>query len=190
MSPPGGATHRQSCRSARASSDCRSSLRRRSSAPTAPGTSPPSNVVPAAGGTVRRLDCDLVCVSGGLSPAIQLFAQGRGAVRYDETLAALVPNDPPHVDPAGRRGERALRSFSALGGRARRGRRRRATGNVAHAPPKRRLKRRRSRPERRRRCGAFSPAGAEEAIRRPAERRHGRGHRACGARRLSPRSSI
>jgi sarcosine oxidase subunit alpha len=44
------------------------------------------------GGATRRVDCDLVCVSGGWSPAVQLYAQARGKLRYDETLAALVPH--------------------------------------------------------------------------------------------------
>ena len=43
-----------------------------------------------AGGT-RRLACDLVCVSGGWSPAVHLFSQSRGQVRYDPQAFAFLP---------------------------------------------------------------------------------------------------
>src|SRR5205085_8188267 len=32
------------------------------------------------------------CVSGGWNPAVHLFSQSRGRVRYDEALAAFVPD--------------------------------------------------------------------------------------------------
>jgi sarcosine oxidase subunit alpha len=44
------------------------------------------------GGTPRRIECDLVCVSGGWSPAVHLHSQSRGTLRYDEALAAFVPD--------------------------------------------------------------------------------------------------
>lgn len=44
-----------------------------------------------SGGTTERLDCDLLCVSGGWSPSVHLFSQSRGRLRYDETLMAFVP---------------------------------------------------------------------------------------------------
>jgi sarcosine oxidase subunit alpha len=47
------------------------------------------------GGPARRLDCDLVCVSGGWSPAAHLFSQARGTLRYDESLAAFLPQSSP-----------------------------------------------------------------------------------------------
>jgi sarcosine oxidase subunit alpha len=50
---------------------------------------------------VRRIECDLVCVSGGWSPAVHLFSQARGALRYDETLAAFLPQTSSAVLPAG-----------------------------------------------------------------------------------------
>jgi sarcosine oxidase subunit alpha len=53
------------------------------------------DIAPAAGGSVHTLDCDLVCVSGGHMPAIQLFAQSRGAVRYHVAKAALLPERSP-----------------------------------------------------------------------------------------------
>ena len=42
-------------------------------------------------GRPRRVACDLLCVSGGWSPAVQLFSQSRGRLRYDEALAAFLP---------------------------------------------------------------------------------------------------
>jgi sarcosine oxidase subunit alpha len=50
---------------------------------------------------IGRLDCDLVCVSGGWSPALHLFSQARGALRYEEALAAFVPRSSSTVVPAG-----------------------------------------------------------------------------------------
>jgi sarcosine oxidase, subunit alpha len=48
-----------------------------------------------AGERGARLDCDLVCVSGGWNPAVHLFSQARGALRYDESLATFVPDRSP-----------------------------------------------------------------------------------------------
>jgi sarcosine oxidase subunit alpha len=39
----------------------------------------------------RDIACDLVCMSGGWLPAIHLFSQSRGRVRYDDALGAFVP---------------------------------------------------------------------------------------------------
>src|SRR3984885_12288812 len=41
------------------------------------------------GGQTR--ECDALLLSGGWSPTVHLYAQARGRLRYDETLAALVP---------------------------------------------------------------------------------------------------
>ncbi len=41
------------------------------------------------GGQAR--DCDALLLSGGWSPTVHLYAQARGRLRYDETLAALIP---------------------------------------------------------------------------------------------------
>ena len=50
----------------------------------------------------QRFDCDLVCVSGGWNPAVHLFSQARGKLRYDETLATFVPDKSPWaITPAG-----------------------------------------------------------------------------------------
>ncbi|MEY9871428.1 sarcosine oxidase subunit alpha [Streptacidiphilus sp. MAP12-33] len=43
-------------------------------------------------GPVRVVACDLLAVSGGWSPAVHLWSMARGTVRYDETLAAFVPD--------------------------------------------------------------------------------------------------
>ena len=60
------------------------------------------DIAPIAGGGRRRVDCDLVCVSGGWNPALHLFSQARGALRYDDTLTAFVPRSPlSHVVAAG-----------------------------------------------------------------------------------------
>lgn len=44
-----------------------------------------------ASGPVDRINCDLLGVSGGWSPAVHLFSQSKGRLRYDENLAAFVP---------------------------------------------------------------------------------------------------
>ncbi len=40
----------------------------------------------------RRRDFDVLLMSGGWTPTVHLYAQARGKLRYDESLAALVPN--------------------------------------------------------------------------------------------------
>jgi len=42
--------------------------------------------------SIRQIDCDCLCVSGGWSPAVHLFSQARGTIRFDKTLAAFVPD--------------------------------------------------------------------------------------------------
>ena len=59
-------------------------------------------IAPLAGGTARWLDCDLVCISGGWNPAVHLFSQARGSLRFDAALAAFVPESSPlQIRPAG-----------------------------------------------------------------------------------------
>jgi sarcosine oxidase, subunit alpha len=43
----------------------------------------------------RRLRCDLVCVSGGWTPRVHLYSQAGGRLRYEEDVAALVPDGGP-----------------------------------------------------------------------------------------------
>ena len=39
----------------------------------------------------HRIDCDLLCVSGGWNPAVHLHAQARGRPVFDDTVMAFVP---------------------------------------------------------------------------------------------------
>ncbi|MGY1806941.1 2Fe-2S iron-sulfur cluster-binding protein [Blastococcus sp. SYSU D00669] len=51
-------------------------------------------VAPFADGEVgagRAIACDLLLVSGGWNPAVHLFSQARGRLRFDEALGAFVP---------------------------------------------------------------------------------------------------
>ena len=55
-----------------------------------------------SGGATRRVTCDLVCMSGGWSPAVHLFSQAGGKLRFDAGLAAFVPESTvAAVFPAG-----------------------------------------------------------------------------------------
>ena len=40
----------------------------------------------------RQIACDLLAVSGGWNPAVHLFSQSQGKTRYDESVAAFVPD--------------------------------------------------------------------------------------------------
>ncbi|HWN35101.1 MAG TPA: glycine cleavage T C-terminal barrel domain-containing protein, partial [Pseudonocardia sp.] len=42
----------------------------------------------------RRIDCDLLAVSGGWNPVVHLFSQANGALRWDEARATYVPAGP------------------------------------------------------------------------------------------------
>lgn len=44
-------------------------------------------------GADEPLACDTLLVSGGWNPAVHLFSQARGALRYDGTLGAFVPGE-------------------------------------------------------------------------------------------------
>ncbi|WP_374449705.1 sarcosine oxidase subunit alpha family protein [Stella sp.] len=55
-----------------------------------------------AAGSVRRIDCDLVAVSGGWNPAVHLLGQLRAALAWDEDLATFRPQSlPPGLAVAG-----------------------------------------------------------------------------------------
>ncbi|MGH7319037.1 MAG: sarcosine oxidase subunit alpha family protein, partial [Candidatus Rokuibacteriota bacterium] len=43
-------------------------------------------------GPPRRIDCDLLAMSGGWNPAVHLFSQSRGTLRFDEASACFVPD--------------------------------------------------------------------------------------------------
>ncbi len=59
----------------------------------------------------RELACDLLCVSGGWSPAVHLFSQSKGRLRYDERITAFVPD----VSAQAERSAGAARGVFALG---------------------------------------------------------------------------
>ena len=46
------------------------------------------------GSAGRKINCDLLLHSGGWNPAVHLYSQSRGSLRYDETLASFVPDTP------------------------------------------------------------------------------------------------
>ncbi len=53
-------------------------------------------------GTLERIDCDLIAVSGGWSPSVHLTTHLNGKPVWDESLAALVPGKlPPGMSVAG-----------------------------------------------------------------------------------------
>lgn len=45
-------------------------------------------------GALQRIDCDLLCVSGGWTPAVHLFSQARGRLDWRGDIAAFVPASP------------------------------------------------------------------------------------------------
>ncbi|MEY4267378.1 MAG: hypothetical protein RIS90_1913 [Pseudomonadota bacterium] len=45
-----------------------------------------------ASGASRRVACDLIAISGGWNPAVHLFSQARGKLRFDPRLASFVPD--------------------------------------------------------------------------------------------------
>ena len=53
------------------------------------------DVAARVGGDISSLDCDLVAVSGGYSPAVHLFSQARGTLRYDASRASFLPDVSP-----------------------------------------------------------------------------------------------
>jgi sarcosine oxidase, subunit alpha len=53
-------------------------------------------VAPFLGGEVgagKAIECDLLLVSGGWNPAVHLFSQARGRLRYDQALGAFLPGE-------------------------------------------------------------------------------------------------
>ena len=52
--------------------------------------------------TVATLQCDSIAMAGGWQPAVHLFTQARGRLRYDTGFGAFLPDvSPPHVQVAG-----------------------------------------------------------------------------------------
>ena len=60
-----------------------------------------------AGGSMRRIACDLVAMGGGWNPAVHLFSQSRGTLCWDDGLQTFVPG----------RSAQAERSVGAAAGR-------------------------------------------------------------------------
>ena len=46
----------------------------------------------AVSGTARRVDCDVLLMSGGWSPTVHLFSQSQGKLAYDPSIGAFIPN--------------------------------------------------------------------------------------------------
>ena len=91
---------------------------------------------PIAGdGRSTAIDCDLLAVSGGWNPTLGLYAQAQGRLRFDERLAAFVPDSiDAAVECAGAaRGSFSLRACLAEGSAA--GARAAALCGFAREPP-------------------------------------------------------
>ena len=59
----------------------------------------------------RRIECDLLCVSGGFNPAVHLFSQAGGRLRYEDRLACFVPDERPWRHRGGSAGRQASSGF-------------------------------------------------------------------------------
>ena len=68
-------------------------------------------------GSSRNLACDLICVSGGWSPAVHLHAQARGKPRFDRGIGGFVPGLPVQAERSvgAARGSYALEACIAEG---------------------------------------------------------------------------
>ncbi|HWM04130.1 MAG TPA: 2Fe-2S iron-sulfur cluster-binding protein [Actinophytocola sp.] len=49
-------------------------------------------LAPLPGGPVETVHCDLIAMSGGWDPVVHLHSQARGRLRYDQHVAAFVPD--------------------------------------------------------------------------------------------------
>ncbi|HKF72270.1 MAG TPA: sarcosine oxidase subunit alpha family protein [Stellaceae bacterium] len=63
-------------------------------------------------GARHRIECDLLAMSGGFNPAVHLFSQSQGRLRFDEGIAAFVP----HISVQHERCAGAVNGCFALGG--------------------------------------------------------------------------
>lgn len=83
----------------------------------------------------RSLDCDHVLVSGGYNPAVHLFSQARGTLRYDAHFACFVPDKPRQaVDVAGALNARFTVATAIADGRAAAARTLHALGHSTPVP--------------------------------------------------------
>jgi sarcosine oxidase subunit alpha len=70
------------------------------------------------GGPTRKIECDLLAVSGGASPALSLVLQAGGRAGYDPSSAAFrLEETPPHVHAAGAAAEHPSAEMAELSGR-------------------------------------------------------------------------
>ena len=49
---------------------------------------------PESGSDATPVECDVLLVAGGWNPAVHLYSQARGKLRYDDALGAFVPGEP------------------------------------------------------------------------------------------------
>ena len=62
----------------------------------------------AGNGSDTMIECDLLAVSGGWNPTLHLYAQAQGRARFDEGIAAFVPDGEVAGVEVHRRGARQL----------------------------------------------------------------------------------
>ena len=55
-----------------------------------------AEVASVNGGSTSGIDCDLIAVSGGWNPSVQLWSQSRGRLSFSEGLAAWTPSENAH----------------------------------------------------------------------------------------------
>jgi len=63
-------------------------------------------------GVLRRINCDLLCVSGGWNPVVHLHAQSRGRPQFDPAIGAFVPGQAVQAE---RSAGAARGTFSLMG---------------------------------------------------------------------------
>ena len=131
-------------------------------------------------GTPRTLTCDCVGLSGGWTPAVHLFSQSRGKLRFDATIDAFVPGTSVQAE----RSAGAARGTYQLSACLEDGW---AAGAAAAGLAKKHALRGEREPNRLpagpHHAGLRRPA-ARPRLRRLAERRHRQGHRPCRSRGL------
>ncbi len=77
------------------------------------------DIQPTRGAGMVRATCDHLLVSGGLSPAVHLYSQATGALRFDEKLACFLPDTCRQaVEVAGALNGRFLLDSSIADGKA------------------------------------------------------------------------
>ncbi len=145
-------------------------------------------VVSRAGGAARSLDCDLVAVSGGYSPAVHLFRRRAARCATTTTTASFLPDrSPMPIVAAGAVQGHCTPAAAIADGEAA------AHAALAHAgiAPRSTLACTRAggRSRRRRPAVGRSVAQRREVLRRSAERRHRSRHRGWRSARAIRRSS-